>query len=92
MISVAGRLKGVMDSLISPSQLTFIQDKNILEATMVINEIIYSAKKDKDGCFLFKINFERAYDYVDWNFLDYMLLLFGFSVKWRNLINVYMGI
>ncbi|XP_019430813.1 PREDICTED: uncharacterized protein LOC109338127 [Lupinus angustifolius] len=77
-----------MGSLISPTQSTFVQDRNILDATVVINEIIHSAKKDKDGCFLFKIDFEKAYDSVDWNFLDYMLFRFGFSAKCRRWIYV----
>ncbi|CAL0323583.1 unnamed protein product [Lupinus luteus] len=77
------RLKGVMSSLISSSQSAFIQDRNILDATVIINETIHSAKKAKDGCLMLKVDFEKAYDSVDWGFLDYMLLIMGFSNKWR---------
>jgi hypothetical protein len=31
---------------------------------------------------VFKVDFEKAYDSVDWNFLEYMLYRFGFGEKW----------
>ncbi|XP_019447318.1 PREDICTED: uncharacterized protein LOC109350542 [Lupinus angustifolius] len=84
---LAGRLKGVMSSLISPSQSAFVHDRYILDAVVVINEVIHSANNNGDGCILFKVDFEKAYDSVDWTFLDNMLSRFGFSNKWRNWVN-----
>ncbi|XP_019435061.1 PREDICTED: uncharacterized protein LOC109341583 [Lupinus angustifolius] len=74
---LAARLKCVMGSLISLSQSAFIHDTYILDAHVIINEVIHSANKDKDGCFLFKVDFEKAYDSVDWTFLDFMLTALG---------------
>ena len=34
--------------------------------------------KNKKGIVAFKIDFEKVYDKVDWNFLRYMLIKFGF--------------
>ncbi|XP_019418518.1 PREDICTED: uncharacterized protein LOC109329295 [Lupinus angustifolius] len=76
-----------MDSIISPSQAVFIHGRYILDAPVIINEVIHSAKKDRNGCFLFKVDFEKAYDSMDWTFLDYMLSRFGFSLRWRKWIN-----
>jgi hypothetical protein len=33
-------------------------------------------------CLVLKVDFEKAYDSVDWNFLEYMLRRFGFGDKW----------
>ena len=33
---------------------------------------------------VFKIDFEKAYDHVKWDFLDHMLEKKGFSLKWRS--------
>ncbi|KAK2442256.1 hypothetical protein QL285_013468 [Trifolium repens] len=33
-------------------------------------------------CLIFKVNFGKAYDSVDWGFLDYMLQRFSFCAKW----------
>ena len=31
---------------------------------------------------VFKIDFEKAYNHVDWGFLDYVLEMKGFSCRW----------
>ena len=33
---------------------------------------------------MFKIDFEKAYDHVDWGFLDHVLESKGFRPKWRS--------
>ena len=35
---------------------------------------------------VFKINFEKAYDKVEWSFLQQALRMKGFSYKWHQLI------
>jgi hypothetical protein len=37
---------------------------------------------------ILKVDFEKAYDSVDWGFLDYMLGQFGFCDKWRMWMKV----
>lgn len=46
----------------------------------------YQKKKNcqamhKEGVLL-KVDLEKAYDHVDWDFLEYMLLHFGFDDRW----------
>ncbi|MCH79323.1 LINE-1 reverse transcriptase like [Trifolium medium] len=50
---------------------------------MAVNEVIDYAKKSRESCLIFKVDFEKAYDSVDWGFLDYILRRFGFCDKWR---------
>ncbi|KAK3219402.1 hypothetical protein Dsin_013372 [Dipteronia sinensis] len=47
-------------------------------------EIIHSWKKDNEGGLLVKLDFEKAYNYVDHSFLDSVLEDMGFGSKWRN--------
>jgi hypothetical protein len=54
-----------------------------VDNVVVVNEIIDYAKKSKKECMVLKVDFEKAYDSVDWGFLDYMLERFGFGDKWR---------
>ncbi|XP_019435175.1 PREDICTED: uncharacterized protein LOC109341686 [Lupinus angustifolius] len=84
---LAGKLKKVLPSLISSTQSAFLSDKNILDGPVVLNEAIHSAEKLKSGCIIFKVDFEKAYDSVRWEFLDYMLRRMDFSVGWRKWIH-----
>jgi hypothetical protein len=40
---------------------------------MVVNEVVDMAKKSGKDCLILKVDFEKAYDSVDWSFLDYMI-------------------
>jgi hypothetical protein len=40
---------------------------------VVVNEVVDYAKKSGKQCLIFKVDFEKAYDSVDWGFLEYML-------------------
>jgi hypothetical protein len=71
-----------MGKLISPFQSAFIPQRQILDRVVVLNEIIDLAKRRKDECMLFKVDFERAYDTVSWRFLDRMMSRMGFSEGW----------
>lgn len=40
---------------------------------------------------MFKVDLERAFDSLDWKFLEHTIKQMGFSPKWRNWINGYLG-
>ena len=46
------------------------------------NGLIDSRKRSKVDGVLLKIDLEKAYDHVDWNFVDYMLIRFRFGETW----------
>lgn len=41
-------------------------------------------KRSKIVGVIFKVDFEKAYDRVDWSFVDYMLRRFGLGDTWRG--------
>lgn len=49
---------------------------------VVINEMVDLAKKRGKECIIFKVDFEKAYDSVSWDFLEYILSRFGFTARW----------
>ncbi|GAU47110.1 hypothetical protein TSUD_403430 [Trifolium subterraneum] len=83
---LAARLKNVMGKLISEVQSTFLPNRQILDGVLVVNELLDLAKRRKDKCLFFKVDFERAYNTVNWNFLDYMMARMGFAEGWRRWI------
>lgn len=53
---------------------------------VIVNEVINMAWKSRIECLIFKVNFEKAYDYVSWTYLNFMLMRLDFSSKWRSWI------
>lgn len=47
-------------------------------------------KKGK-SCILCKLDLEKAYDRVIWDFLDYMLRRLGFGIRWRQCMQICYG-
>ena len=76
------RVSSIAHKVIKPSQTAFIPGRNILEGVVVLHETIHELhRKKKDGV-LFKIDFEKAYDKVNWSFLQQALRMKGFDPKW----------
>jgi hypothetical protein len=75
---LAGRLSKVMNSVVANTQTTFIKGRHLVDGVLVINEVVDLAKKSGRECLIFKVDFEKAYDSVDWGFLEYMLRRFNF--------------
>ncbi|GKV34379.1 hypothetical protein SLEP1_g42756 [Rubroshorea leprosula] len=83
---LAYRMNKVMDSIISPTQSTFIKGRQIADGIVITNELILDARKRRKSIAIFKVDFEKAYDNVNWNFLNSMLRKMGFCPKWCSWI------
>lgn len=60
-----------------------VEGHQILDAIITANEAVGSWRKDKKKDFLLKLDFEKAYDKVDWSFLDAVLENKGFGSRCR---------
>ena len=63
------RLTPVAHRIISRNQSAFIRGRNILEGPLALNEIVHSLKCARQPVILLKLDFEKAYDRVNWEFL-----------------------
>lgn len=79
---LANRIKKVLVSLISECQSAFLGGRIILDGIVVINELVDLAKRKKDACMLFKVDFQKAYDSISWSFLFHMMDRMGFNSLW----------
>ncbi|XP_058726932.1 uncharacterized protein LOC131598334 [Vicia villosa] len=73
----------------SLSQPLFFKGRLLVDEVVVVNGLVDLVKRSKKFFLLFKVVFKKAYDFVSWSFLDYMLYTFGFNDKWRSWIRVY---
>ncbi|GKU98648.1 hypothetical protein SLEP1_g11622 [Rubroshorea leprosula] len=59
---LANRLKVVLDEIVGEQQMAFIRGRQLMDGVVVANEVIDDVKKKRKETFLFKIDFEKAYD------------------------------
>jgi len=72
------RMKKVLHKVIDTRQSAFLKGSGILDSVLVANEVLEEVKRRKSSCVFFKVNYEKAYDSVVWEFIYYMLERLGF--------------
>lgn len=55
-----------------------------MDCTLIANEVVDELRKRGSGGILFKIDFEKAYDCISWNFLELCMVKMGFRERWRS--------
>ena len=83
---LANRLTTVANRIIEPSQSAFLPGRYILEGVVVLHETIHEMKRKKQSGILLKLDFEKAYDKVKWDFLQQTLRMKGFAPQWCDWI------
>src|SRR6266542_370323 len=81
------RLNSVADHVVRSTQTTFMQGRNILDGVVILHETVHELHRKKLNRVIFKIDFEKAYDKVNWSFLQQTLRMKGFSATWREWIH-----
>nr|GEW75636.1 cysteine-rich receptor-like protein kinase [Tanacetum cinerariifolium] len=77
---LANRLVTVLGDVINEIQSA--ADRQILDGLFILNEVLQWCKLKKKQSFIFKIDFEKAYDSVWWDYFEAVLKKFGFGEKW----------
>ena len=71
-----------------PHQSAFIPGRWIVENQLIVQEILHSFKKRKvnSGFVAMKVDLQKVYDRVNWNFLKTVMQKFGFNGTFVNWI------
>lgn len=88
---LANKIKRVIDYIISDSPSAFILGRLITNNIMVAFVIMHFMKrknKGKDSWMALKLDMSKAYDRVEWNFLEAVLTKLGFGGR---VIKLFMG-
>ncbi|GKA30743.1 RNA-directed DNA polymerase, eukaryota [Tanacetum coccineum] len=79
---LANRIVMVLGDLVNEVQSAFVADRQILDGPFILNEVYQWCKAKRKQSFVLKIDFEKAYDSVRWDYVDDVLSKFGFGEKW----------
>jgi hypothetical protein len=71
------RLETISDRLLAPNQTIFVKGRYILESVVSAHKIIDDAIKKGQKGLVLKLEYEKAFDRVDWQFLEEMMITRG---------------
>ncbi|XP_059431505.1 uncharacterized protein LOC132165008 [Corylus avellana] len=86
---LANRLKKILPHVISPAQSAFIPGRLITDNVLAAYETLHTMHtrmKGKQGFMAIKLDMSKAYDRMEWGFLEAVMRRLGFDLRWINLI------
>lgn len=85
---LVNRLKNCIGKLVNPLQASFVPGRHAVDNIIMAQEMVHSIRrsKAKNGGMMLKVDLEKAYDHVNWDFLMETLELFGFPASCLRLI------
>lgn len=81
-------MRPIMHDLIGPFQNSFLSGISMMDNIVLTQEVIHSLsrRKGEKGGMIIKHDLHKAYDNIDWEFLEETLRAFGFPQRVINLI------
>ena len=84
-------MKPVLDKIVGPQQIAYIPGRYIAECTRNTYDLFNYAKVNNLPGMMLMIDFEKAFDPVDFRFLIVTLEMFGFREHFVNWIKIILG-
>ncbi|KAL0338469.1 UNVERIFIED_CONTAM: putative mitochondrial protein [Sesamum angustifolium] len=87
--TIANRLKVILDKIISPAQSAFVPGRLITDNILLafeLNHFLNTKSKGAQGFMALKLDVSKAYDKVEWPFLEQVLFCLGFPSPFIRLI------
>ena len=79
------RLKKILPQIINIGQSGYVEGRQIFESIRLMQDIMEITKNDKSPGIMLMIDFEKAFDSIEWKFLYESLEKFNFGekfIKW----------
>jgi hypothetical protein len=79
------RLRPMLQEIIEPMQSAFILGRMITDNALIVIECLHAIRNGNKGSQKFgayKLDLTKAYDHVDWSFLEGVLKRFDFHHTW----------
>jgi hypothetical protein len=84
---LAGRLAQALQGIVNPMQNAFLGGRYMSDNINLVQELLrqYGKKRSSPRCLL-KVDFKKAFDFVQWEFLESLLHHLGFPAKFVILL------
>ena len=86
---LANRLKKILPHLVSEQQSAFVKDRLISDNIMVAFEAFHYMRNHslgETGYMTLKLDMNKVYDRVEWQFMGQLMKKMGFGDTWINLM------
>jgi hypothetical protein len=86
---ISNRLKMILPDIISPNQSAFVPGRIISDNILLAYELTHFLQRRRSGAVGYatlKLDISKAYDRVEWKFLQDMMVKMGFNRGWVKLI------
>lgn len=87
--AMANKLKDILKEVIGPNQSSFVPERQITDNILIYQEVLNTMKRKRNGKGLMaiKIDLEKAYDRLSWEFIKDTLEEVGMDHTWtRNIM------
>ena len=83
---LAERLKKVIDKLVNKNQMAFIKERQITDVALIACECIDTRIRGDVSGVMCKLDIEKAYEHLNWDFLINTFRQMGFGPTWLKWI------
>ena len=83
------RLRTVLPDLIHSDQVAYLEDRYIGQNIRIIDDVLFYAKETNSDGIIACIDFEKAFDSVEWSYINKVLLSFKFGpnfIRWSEIM------
>ena len=91
---LANRLKKILADVINESQSAFVSGRQITDNVLVAFETMHCINEKRNGkeaLMALKLDMSKAYDRVEWRYLELIMRKLGFSERWIALVLMCIG-